>query len=202
IDLLDIERSIPGKLIILIQSGSISNKSIEEGKRFVSRYYRNRRLGDFLKELDLSEGHSTGVPTIQEELEKNGSPKAIFHTDEDRRAMRIQIPIHPAFLKEKEPSNINDVEKGINLKNSFQNERSLKEVLKGVLSKSELKKTSTIVEYLTKNGEITPKTAEEITGKSPTTAWRYLKSLVDAGVVESEGGTNNLVYRLTDEYLK
>ena len=181
---------------------SISNKSIEEGKRFVSRYYRNRRLGDFLKELDLSEGHSTGVPTIQGELEKNGSPKAIFHTDEDRRAMRIQIPIHPAFLNEKGPFNVNDVEKGKNLKNSFQNERSLKEVLKEVLSKSDLKKTGTIVEYLIKNGEITPKMAEKITEKSPATAWRYLKILVDAGVVESEGGTNNLIYKLKKKYQK
>ena len=78
---------------------SISEKTISEGKRFVSRYYRNRRLGEFLKELDLSEGHSSGIPTIQEELEKNGSPRAEFFTDEDRRAMRIRIPIHPAFLE-------------------------------------------------------------------------------------------------------
>ena len=40
---------------------SISEKTIAEGKRFVSRYYRNRRLGEFLKELDLSEGHSSGI---------------------------------------------------------------------------------------------------------------------------------------------
>lgn len=78
---------------------SISDRTIAEGKRFVSRYYRNRRLGEFLKELDLSEGHSSGIPTIQEELKKNGSPRAEFFTDEDRRAMRIKIPIHPAFLE-------------------------------------------------------------------------------------------------------
>lgn len=53
-------------------------------------------------ELDLSEGHSSGIPTIQEELEKNGSPRAEFFTDKDRRAMRIRIPIHPVFLEEKE----------------------------------------------------------------------------------------------------
>ncbi|MCD8069183.1 MAG: hypothetical protein LUE87_09920 [Lachnospiraceae bacterium] len=46
----------------------------------------------------MSEGHSSGIPTIQEELERNGSPRAEFFTDEDRRAMRIRIPIHPAFL--------------------------------------------------------------------------------------------------------
>lgn len=76
----------------------ISQKTIMEGRRFISRYYRNRRLGKFLKELDLSEGHSTGIPTIQDELEKNGSPRAEFFTDDDRRATRIRIPIHPAFL--------------------------------------------------------------------------------------------------------
>ncbi len=71
-----------------------------EGRRFISRYYRNRRLGEFLKELDLAEGHSTGIPTIQDELEKNGSPRAEFFTDEDRRATRIRIPMYPVFLTE------------------------------------------------------------------------------------------------------
>ena len=87
---------------------SISEKTIAEGKRFVSRYYRNRRLGEFLKELDLSEGHSSGIPTIQEELEKNGSPRAEFFTDEDRRAMRIRIPIHPAFLEADDQVSLSD----------------------------------------------------------------------------------------------
>lgn len=79
---------------------SVSEKTIAGGKRFVSRYYRNRRLGEFLKELDLSEGHSTGIPTIQEELRKNGSMRAELFTDKDRRAMRIRIPIHPAFFQQ------------------------------------------------------------------------------------------------------
>lgn len=87
---------------------SISEKTIAEGKRFVSRYYRNRRLGEFLKELDLSEGHSSGIPTIQEKLEKNGSPRAEFFTDEDRRAMRIRIPIHPAFLEVDDEVSLSD----------------------------------------------------------------------------------------------
>lgn len=33
-------------------------------------------------------------------VEKNGSSRAEFFTDEDRRAMRIRIPIHPAFLED------------------------------------------------------------------------------------------------------
>ena len=78
---------------------SIPMRVIEAGERFSSRYYRNKRLGGFLKELELSEGKSTGIPTIQEELRKNGSPRATFTTDEDRRAVTVEIPIHPAFLE-------------------------------------------------------------------------------------------------------
>lgn len=78
---------------------SIPMRVIEAGERFSSRYYRNKRLGEFLKELELSEGKSTGIPIIQEELRKNGSPRATFTTDEDRRAVTVEIPIHPAFLE-------------------------------------------------------------------------------------------------------
>ncbi len=78
---------------------SISEKTIADGNRFVSRHYRNRRLGEFLKELDLSEGHSSGIPTIQDELKRNGSPRAEFITDTDRRATRVRIPIHEAFIE-------------------------------------------------------------------------------------------------------
>ena len=59
-----------------------------------SRRYRNRRLGDFLKELDLTERRSTGVPTIQTKLAENGSPRAIFETTDDRLTFLVTIPIH------------------------------------------------------------------------------------------------------------
>lgn len=78
---------------------SIPMSIIEKGERFKTRMYRNRRLGEFLKELDLTEGRCTGIPTIQEGLEKNGSPRAIFETDEDRRAVCVTIPIQPDYYK-------------------------------------------------------------------------------------------------------
>ena len=68
--------------------------AIEKGDILKSRRYRNRRLGDFLKELDLTEGRSTGVPTIQEKLADNGSLRATFETTEDRLTFLIHIPIH------------------------------------------------------------------------------------------------------------
>lgn len=76
---------------------SISEEAILMGDKLKSRRYRNRRLGDFLKELDLTEGRSTGVPTIQAKLAANGSPRATFETTDDRLTFLIHISIHNAF---------------------------------------------------------------------------------------------------------
>ncbi|MFC5610180.1 Fic family protein [Variovorax soli] len=63
--------------------------------RAVSRRYRNRRIGEFLKELDLTEGRSTGVPKILKAMAANGSPPPLFETDDDRAAYVIRLPAHP-----------------------------------------------------------------------------------------------------------
>ena len=47
-----------------------------------SRRYRNRRIGEFLKELHLTEGRNTGFKKILDALKKNGSPLPEFETDE------------------------------------------------------------------------------------------------------------------------
>ena len=73
---------------------SISKEDIEKGDMLKSCRYRNRRLGDFLKELDLTEGRSTGVPTIQTKLAENGSPRAIFETTDDRLTFLVTISVH------------------------------------------------------------------------------------------------------------
>lgn len=63
--------------------------------RAVSRRYRNRRIGDFLKELDLTEGRSTGVPKMLKAMAANGSPAPQFETDDDRLAYLVRLPVHP-----------------------------------------------------------------------------------------------------------
>lgn len=65
-----------------------------------TRRYRNRRIGDFLKELHLVEGRNTGIPTAIREIKKNGSPLPIFLTDEDRTFFSVTIPIHEAFIND------------------------------------------------------------------------------------------------------
>ena len=81
-------------LVATCPDRSIPMDAIQKGQRMVSRYYRNRRLGEFLKELSLTEGRNTGIPTIQRELAHNGSPAASFETDEDRLSFLVRIPCH------------------------------------------------------------------------------------------------------------
>lgn len=140
---------------------SISDKTIAEGKRFVSRHYRNRRLGEFLKELDLLEGYSSGILTIQEELAKNGSPRAEFFTDEDRRTMRIRIPIHPAFLGNEDEVTVADSYEKTTNKLSKKKSEQYAKILK-VMAHKEWHKTSEIAENLGLRDTRTKKLLKEL----------------------------------------
>jgi len=62
-----------------------------------ARRYRNRRIGEFLKEIDLSEKQSTGITKILRVLEQNGSPPPEFETDEDRHYLIVTIHPHEGF---------------------------------------------------------------------------------------------------------
>jgi ATP-dependent DNA helicase RecG len=66
----------------------------------VARRYRNRRIGEFLKELRLTEGRGTGVPTIFKAMRDNGSPAPRFETDESRSYFTAVLPIHPVPASE------------------------------------------------------------------------------------------------------
>ena len=71
-----------------------------------ARRYRNRRIGDFFKELNLSEGRNTGIPNALEALKNNGSDLPIFEMDEERSFLSVIIPNHPLFIeKEKYVTN-------------------------------------------------------------------------------------------------
>ena len=64
-----------------------------------TRRYRNRRIGDFLKELHLVEGRNTGISTAIKAIKKNGSPLPTLLTDEDRSFFSVIIPIHDVFAE-------------------------------------------------------------------------------------------------------
>lgn len=90
----------PTHIDILSYAGpdrSISAEAIKAARKLKARRYKNRRLGDFLKELGLTEGRATGIPTIQKHLRLNGNRPAIIETDNDRTYFLITIPCHEKF---------------------------------------------------------------------------------------------------------
>ena len=64
-----------------------------------ARSYRNRRIGEFLKELKLIEGRNTGFPNTYQALKENGSELPVFRMDEQRNYLSVTIPVHRRFLK-------------------------------------------------------------------------------------------------------
>lgn len=78
---------------------SITDEKIKAGD-FRASTYRNRRIGDFLKELKLIEGRNTGFPNAKKALEINGSEPLYIDMDEDRNYLSVTIPVHNEF-KEK-----------------------------------------------------------------------------------------------------
>ncbi|WP_273208611.1 RNA-binding domain-containing protein [Runella zeae] len=74
----------PDRIEILSYPGPVppvDAQILKQNQRIVARDYRNRRIGDFLKELRLTEGRGTGFPLIYRSMEANGSIKPIFETD-------------------------------------------------------------------------------------------------------------------------
>lgn len=77
----------------------ITNEDLKKTK-VINRSYRNRRIGDLLKELHLTEGRATGFPKIYHTLQANGSPLPVFETDENNSYFHATIYIHEAFVDE------------------------------------------------------------------------------------------------------
>ena len=58
---------------------------------------RNRRIGEFLKDLRLAESKCTGVPKIRRHMNQSGSPEPRFDFDEGRTYFRVILPVHPRY---------------------------------------------------------------------------------------------------------
>ncbi len=91
---------LPDRIEILSFPGPLPpvDNTMLQKKRVFARDYRNRKIGDFLKELKLTEGRGTGIPIIYSELDKNGSPPPRFETDSDRNYFLCTIKIHPLSI--------------------------------------------------------------------------------------------------------
>jgi len=174
---------------------------------FLARRYRNRRIGEFLKELDLTEGRGTGIPKILRKIKTNGSPIPRFITDEERTYFVVVFFIHPAFLpgeEKEEKSSVKKSEKGSvkNLKKSSGkdlNEDSETLMGKGLeensgkkssvknSEKSSVKKADEILMLLEKKSTLTiPELSNEL-GISTRAVEKQINSLKKAGKLKRRG---------------
>ena len=78
---------------------SITDEMIKNYEIRSAGEYKNRRIGNYLKELGLTEGRNTGIPLTIEQLKKNGSDLPLFITDVERQSLIVRIPVNSHFLK-------------------------------------------------------------------------------------------------------
>lgn len=96
--------------------------------------------------------------------------------------MKIRIPIHSAFLE--------DRTKDMIMVALFK--------MKQVLKQNDYKKLEPIIKKLAQKRMINIQEVMSLTKKSRTTAWRYMQILINCGVVEAAGSTNNIVYKICE----
>ena len=178
----------PERISILSFSGpnhTIPMEAVRSGQSLRSRRYRNRRLGEFLKELELTEGRATGIPTIQDELQANGSPAAKIETDEERTYFLIDIPCHPYFINKEFTTDLNVVTDGNVTKDG------VKDGVKGGI-KGDVKELTEVQEVIVKemlfDPYITTSELAQKTGIKFRTLQRYVSQLQAAGIIIREGG--------------
>ena len=171
----------PDRISILNFSGpnhTIPMEAVREGMSLRSRRYRNRRLGEFLKELDLTEGRATGIPTIQDELKANGSPKATIETDEERSYFLIDIPCHPEFVMEK-----------VVLNKDFTKDFTKDFIKEKRIQLSE--RQERILFMILDDDTITSQKIAQKTGVSQCTILKDLNKLQTTGILARDGGRKN-----------
>ncbi len=174
-------RVLPDRIEIVSHPGA--DRSItEEGLR-TYRVFNNRRIGEFLKEMHLTEGRNTGFRKILNALERNGSPKPIFETDPERLSFCTTLLIHPHFLQQNGSRNgiVNDNANVSNVPNRVPNV-SNQEI---ALSETEEK----ILALITENPTITSQRIAEQCNISRKTVTRVCKLLKEKGIIVREGKT-------------
>ena len=145
-----------------------------------SRRYRNRRIGEFLKELHLTEGRNTGFKKILEALKKNGSPLPEFETDEAHDYFITRLFVREGFYDYQNGAD-NGVDNGAD---------SYSDAIKTILDSYTAKKRSTarqILDALIANPQITIAQMTADTGIAKRTIQRYLSEFQAAGVLKREG---------------
>lgn len=201
-------RILPDCIEIVNQGGPDRSVKMEELQKGIihNRRYRNRRIGDFLKELDMTEGRGTGIPIIRKEMEKNGSPEPRFETDENHSYFITTLPIHSAFLEHGNALNgaIKWEEKSIQITDNkyymlfVGSGGAINGVINGALSDATINELVNVLRIIHNQKGINRIELIERIGKAKTTIERYLKILKENNLIEYRGAKKTGGYFLSE----
>ena len=174
--------------------------------RLVSKGDRNRRIGEFLKELDLAEARNTGYPVILGATKTNGSPRPILETNTHRDYFTFVLPIHEMFLKSDAETvrelnasgpvsdPVSDPVEGVNEGVSEGVNEGVSEGVNEGVSEG----VKILLAVIRKNPGKRSNELSLLIGKSVQTVERYVKELKGAGDIEFRGAPKNGGYFAID----
>lgn len=166
-------RVLPERMEIVSHTGAdsrLTQGDLETG-HVLHRRYRNRRVGEFLKSLHLTEGRATGLEKIRRALAQNGSPEPLFETDTGRTFFAATLYIHPEARGPAQPHAPQIRESPVPV----------------ALTASEHRVYMALREDPARTKE---KIAEHI-GRSKSTVGRALSSLREKGYISRDGANKN-----------
>lgn len=143
-----------------------------------ARKYRNRRIGELFKEIDLSEKQGTGIPKMLRELKRNGSPKPEFDMDTDRTYLNTIIHIREGF------------------KNITKMSDKMSDKMGGKMSDKEKMFHNLLLQAFEHSDYVTTKTMANATGMAESTTRRYLNKFCNLKIIKSDGKNRGTKYYL------
>ena len=162
------------------------------GKLFET--YRNRRIGEFFKEIDLSEKMSTGIRKILSALEKNGSPPPEFKTSHGREYMQVTIKMHEGFDLDHFATKTSNDSLGEGLTDGIS---GVKGGVKNGVKDGVNENQSRIITLIQENNKITIPQMAQLSGLSGRTIQREIKVLIEKNIVFREGGRKTGTWEVT-----
>ncbi len=143
-----------------------------------ARKYRNRRIGELFKEIDLSEKQGTGINKILRALRQNGSPEPEFEMDEQRHYLLTTIKIRDGFVVSDKMSD------------------KVSDKMSDKMSDKELAFYKLMLTLFDNREYITTAFIAETAGVAESTSRRYLKKFCQMGIIGMNGKNKGRKYYL------
>ena len=163
-----------------------------------SRRYRNRRIGEFLKELHLTEGRNTGFKKILDALRQNGSPLPEFETNEAHDYFIARLFVRGGFY-DYQDGNASSTTKETTKETPSASHGTIKETSKETVSppQNTSKETSkdtikeTLLSAIRHNPHIKVEELADLVGLTVYGVRYHIARFRKKGILSREGGTKS-----------